>query len=148
MKLSGFLLLAVTLLTCCGCVPIPYRAVVRPGVEGYLVDAHTRQPIRGATIRMLSTNFYMLSPTTHQLGAISRESENDGAFMLPPERAWRVELTPNFAPNDRSLECNLLISHPAYEPARMEWRLMGETLFWQLPRMTNVGTINLMPLSR
>jgi hypothetical protein len=134
------------LLVCCGCVPIPYRAVVRPGGEGIIADVHTRQPIAGATITMASTNYYMCAPADHQLVAVIQESASDGMFTIPPEQAWRVELIPNFAPNDRRIHCSLHISHPSYEPAQIDFRLVDETLFWPLPRMTNLATIYLTPL--
>src|SRR6266567_2028777 len=124
MRTMSTSLAAVVALICCGCVPIPYRAVVRPGVEGILTDIHTRQPITGATITMSSTNFYMRNPTDHQLVSASRESTSGGKFTISPERAWRVELTPNFAPNDRTIECRLMITHPAYEPTQINLRMV------------------------
>lgn len=136
------------LMACSGCVPIPYHAVVRPGAEGVIADARTGQPIAGAKITIDSTNYYMSTPTARQLAAVSRETTSDGKFTIPPEQVWRFELTPNFSPNDGRIEGRLLISHPLYETSQLGFCLVNATLFWPLPRMTNLSTVHLNPLPK
>jgi hypothetical protein len=138
--------LFVVAVGCSGCIPIPYRAVVRPGVNGVIFDAQTGQPILGAKVMLDSTNYYMANPTRHQLASLSLESTTNGDFNIPPHRKWRLELTPNFAPNDGAVECHVQITHAGYEPYRLNFGLPDASLFWPMPPTTNLSKIFLQPL--
>ena len=135
-------------LMCSGCIPVPYRAIIRPGVAGCVLDARTGQPIVGADIRMNSTNFFQRVQANYQVPTFTSESTADGAFSIPPQKKLRVEPTPNFAPNDREIECQLIIEHADYESYRLNLRFPDASLFWPLPLTTNLSKIYLQPLHK
>jgi hypothetical protein len=65
--------LLASLVLLSGCIPVPHRRVHVYGVEGRVLDAETRAPVRAACV----------SPDGGQ--AISR---NDGTFKLRPVYGW------------------------------------------------------------
>jgi len=146
MKIIARLSILTFALVCSGCVPVPYHAVMRPGVDGYVVDARTGQPIGGADITLSSTNFFQGVQTDYQVPTFTSQSTADGAFSIPPQKKLRAEPTPNFAPNDGDIECQLIIEHTNYEPYRLGFRFPDASLFWPLPLTTNLSKIYLKPL--
>lgn len=135
-------------LVCSGCVPVPYHAVMRPGVDGFVVDARTGQPIGGAHITLSSTSLFQTVKTDYQVPTFASESTADGAFSIPPQKKSRVEPTPNLSPNDGDIECQLIIEHANYEPYRLGFRFPDGSLFWPLPLTTNLSKIYLQPLHK
>jgi hypothetical protein len=143
-SVKQMLCLLVIIASCSSCVPVPYHAVVRPGINGFIVDAQTGQPIVGANVTMDSTLDY--GWTSNKLATAHSESTTNGAFYIPPQHKWRTEPTPNFAPNDGQVECQLLIEHTNYEPFQLRLGFPDASLFGPLPLTTNLSKIYLQPL--
>jgi hypothetical protein len=136
----------VVVMACSGCIPVPYHTIVRPGIGGLLADAHTGQPIEGASITLSSTNFFQQMPTRFELVDVSTKSTPDGAFSIPPQQGWRWVPYPNWAPNDSTVECHLLVDHNGYETYRLSFVLPDSSLGWPMPATKNLPKVYLQPL--
>jgi len=137
----------LVLAACSGCVPIPYHAVVRPGINGIILDAQTGLPIVGANITVNSTNIFQ-GRVKYCNYIVSSESATAGTFSIPPQKKWWFEFTPNWAPMDGSIEGYLLASHTNYETYRFNFDWADDSLFWRIPMKTNLSKIYLQPLPK
>jgi hypothetical protein len=71
------LVACVVLMTCSACAPIPSTTPVAPRTGGFVQDAHSKQPVTGATVTAERAGFHA-----------SARAGGDGFYSIPALTQW------------------------------------------------------------
>jgi len=121
-----------------GC--IPYHAIVRPGADGFIVDAQTGQPITGARVTMASAHDPVFS-TWPSFVPASAESTTNGAFTIPAQRRLIMFMT--WSPIEPPM-FDFTVEHDGHQT--YEARFLYPYVY--MPDTTNFSQIHLQSLHK